>query len=813
MLSYYDFQSLVCKSAEQYFDFLTEKQNRGIIDSGRKVISVYQITSGRVPKEYVLTISEKILRPDECEIWIRDKYIPSIEITTTQSLNQFIHTVRITDKDGILEDVENLTANDVKIVSDLRFLIKRLYQFYKRNEFSLYPPPPSDIPPLPDELTADLSGEQLDSVNAVFQSPVTYISGAPGTGKTRAVLARCILRYALDKKRIFLLAPTNNAVEQMLRGVLPVLEDAGIDLNRVYRLGVASESFARDYPQVIGDSELEALLDTLLKQKAHCESEIKNYRNRLGDSTRLAQRLRVCQSAHSHIVKLMPLLKENREHLATVAENLALAIVETEQAKVKYEDSCAQEKTAYSNVTECEANLSSAYTRINKLRRRFFVKKKRRKAEKEIEFFEAYLPSRRAEHSAAVSARKQAYQEWADASESSKRLSDEKSKLTTILDNLIGEISSTAIVDTQYISCIHKSITAQDDSLTFAAELLASMESEYQSHSLQLDEKTYQSYKDELLLIEQQLDNVASSAKMHQKENAFILAGTIDSSLRELTIPDDEEDVKQRRKICHVFLDEAGYTCLAKGMVSFACGAPVTFLGDHKQLPPVCEMDRITPEYSPVCLWALPVAYYSELVDGNFNNLYHRCYCMNYAPLFQGIEYKALNTSYRFGEGLAKVLAKHIYTNQFHGVANTPFEIQIIDAPFLPGPDPRSNRSETDAIRAYLQTNPDLDVAILTPYRNQVKLLRKTLPRDYRDNILTVHRSQGCEWDTIIFSVTDSPNPFFTHSDLPIGRSIINTAVSRAKRRLVIVCDVATWSVKNNQMITELIDEGIRIKQ
>ncbi|GHV01952.1 hypothetical protein FACS1894211_12560 [Clostridia bacterium] len=40
-----------------------------------------------------------------------------------------------------------------------------------------------------------------------------------------------------------------------------------------------------------------------------------------------------------------------------------------------------------------------------------------------------------------------------------------------------------------------------------------------------------------------------------------------------------------------IFLDEAGYCPLAKAATLFAAGVPVTFLGDHFQLPPVCEAD------------------------------------------------------------------------------------------------------------------------------------------------------------------------------------------------------------------------------
>ncbi len=809
MLSYYDFQSLVCTSAKQYFDYLTEKQTKGILDSGRKVISVYQITSGRIPKEYVLSVSEKVFRPDECEIWVRNKQAIGVEILTTNTINRFTHSIRISDKNGYLDNINNLTPDDIKIVSDLRFLIKRLWQFYKYNQFNLLPPFPIDIPQLPDEQTDYLSEEQKNAVDSVFQFPVTYIHGAPGTGKTRAVLAQCILRYVIAKKRIFLLAPTNNAVEQMLRGVLPVLKDAGIDLECVYRIGTASESFAKEYPQVIGNTALESLLDNLLKQKSHYESEVDNIHKTQEQTQNLFIRLEKCRRTHIEVAGIASQLKVALTEIAELSNTLGKLYDQSKLTELEYEQTQKSENEAASDVSICRDNISLTQKQIDRLKHRFWKAKQRHQLEDDLRILLVSFPQYKAAHQNAISTQNQAREKWAAATQAHLDCLGKHNKLLACIENLRKRILTLVDADPDYKASVESSLSRSDYELGDASIFLTTLESQYQDSANQIDYNLYETYIRELQSIKDQLERIGSNAKINQKENALVLAGTIDSTLRDLIIPDNEADeIKEKRKIFHVFLDEAGYTCLAKGMAAFACGAPVTFLGDHKQLPPVCEMSRITEEFAPICLWALPIAYYPELIHGDFRDLYYRCYCRKDEPSFYGINYCSLNTSYRFGHGLAGILAKYIYTSKFHGVSDTPFEIQIIDAPFIAGTFTKSNQAEASAISDYLNHNPSHDFSILAPYRNQIKLLRRILPKDYKDNILTVHRSQGCEWDTVILSVTDTHKPFFTDSNLPIGRSVLNTAISRARRKLVIVCDVGVWSAKHGQIITELIETG-----
>ena len=239
------FRSIMHHSAEQYLAYLNEQFRKGDRYAGRNVVSVWEIRPGILPTDLYLTTAERIIQPDHCQIWIRGIRMDDIRILQVLKSEGRTHAIMIRDEGDSLKTFGKLYPHDIQIISDMTFLIHRLRDFYLKNEFSFTPPLPRPIPELPVHFTEELSDEQLTAVNGVFNAPVSYINGAPGTGKTRMVMSRCVLRYILNGKRVFLLAPTNNAVEQMLRSILPVLKESGIDLEKVYRFGTSTEEFAK----------------------------------------------------------------------------------------------------------------------------------------------------------------------------------------------------------------------------------------------------------------------------------------------------------------------------------------------------------------------------------------------------------------------------------------------------------------------------------------------------------------------------------------------------------------------------------------
>lgn len=262
-----------------------------------------------------------------------------------------------------------------------------------------------------------------------------------------------------------------------------------------------------------------------------------------------------------------------------------------------------------------------------------------------------------------------------------------------------------------------------------------------------------------------------------------------------------------------IFLDEAGYCPLAKAAALFAKGVPVAFLGDHFQLPPVCEADDewIDDESNrEVFTWSQSALHLADVIRDGWETGYTR-YVKKLPPTFRDMQRTDLTETYRFGQNLLEILCDNVYKRELISHADKAgIVIEVINAPKRTLTDKkRANPDEADALREYLRKNflKLGSAAILTPYKNQVSLLRKKCYHYIGDSILTVHGSQGREWDTVFLSVCDTTDKYFTDSNnlRSDGKLILNTAISRVKKKLIIVCDENYWSRQNGQLLYELI--------
>jgi len=801
-----EFRLLAANSCTAYYKYLQEKEKTEDPFAGCRVIHVRSISPLDIPNEYILCIAEKIKPRDEWRVFIKERPCKDITILAVRQLSQFSYGVRIRDDSPSPPGFDPLKPEDTKLVFDLKFLIQNLGIFYRTNHLDFSPQAPDRIDPLPSFLTQNLSSEQVQAIETIFSSPVSYINGAPGTGKTRAVLANCILRYLLAKQRVILLAPTNNAVEQMLYGVLPVLKDAGIELTNAYRIGSSSEKYATLYPETIGDTAVEDTYNSLKAQEGFVLTELEH-------ATHLYERycakealLSKYHSALSTIIVLSGKLEEAEKNVQLVQDTISHSSSLIQVAASEYDSAVTAKDIAFSKMEACNQVISHNNSTIHSTRSFIFGRKKRNRLIQETKELLLKIESYQAEYECASSQAEECkHQLDLLKAEHQKHLSS-LDQINASCTDILHQIYDAANVDSDFYQAFQPTAESSDLRLSISSlqAFIQTHEQEFSSLEIELSPISIPALRERLNILQRDISNVGRNAKLIQLDNALLVAGTIDSMCRYLSAL-NHQIVKIPPS--HVFLDEAGYTSLARGMVAFSCRCPVTFLGDHKQLQPVCEMNQIPVTLSPVCLFALSISYFSELVYGDFESLYRHCYCAMEEPSFSNVSFSSLNTSFRFAPALANILGKYIYTKQFSGTGAN-FELLIIDAPFSSGPRSRTSQSEAFAIARYLQEFSPEDVSILAPYRNQVQLLQKTLPRKYRDNILTIHRSQGCEWDTVIFSVTDTTAPFFTDSQRQEGCHLLNTAISRTKKRLVIACDVAAWLQHPNQLISELITCG-----
>jgi len=239
-------------------------------------------------------------------------------------------------------------------------------------------------------------------------------------------------------------------------------------------------------------------------------------------------------------------------------------------------------------------------------------------------------------------------------------------------------------------------------------------------------------------------------------------------------------------------------------------------LGDHMQLPPVVELgDELIeqdPKFKEAYVWAQSALFLEDLFDKDNEECRAR-YLRHDDPVYHHLKRAKLTQTHRFGMQLAKVIDHHVYKSGFSSVkeqGDTEIRCLHVQAQ-TPGQKKRENPDEAYAIRRWVENNlgKDDDFAILSPYVNQVALIGRQLPW-LRDDlrVLTVHKSQGREWDTVIVSVSDRENKWFsdTLNQNTNGLKLINTAVSRARKRLIIVCDRSYWIQQDGQMIKGLLE-------
>lgn len=765
-----DFSREAYKSADQYLSFLNENENEKGVDTilVNRIIDIGNL-------KFKLLVSKKIYNLDSTKILINSKLFPfdsneldkKIRILEANSEEPSV-TVRVTL--DLYESMLKLNPNDVRLISDLKFLVKATRDWYHKFHKKIFPRRKKNIfasMPMPLDLPK-ASENQINAIKTALNSDISYVWGAPGTGKTQFVLANCIMNYVRAGKKILLMAPTNNALEQSARGVLKVLHENGIPTNTLLRLGRASTRFAQEYPEVCESTNLDGTLSALKKEINELNHE----------------------------------LELQKEYLAFLNKKS-----EIEKSIIAYE--------------QCNANIDAL---LSEKQKKADIKKS---FESKITVLTDRLNLRKYELSALTKERNSLLSKirFTFSKEQNYRSLKAIDEKRLEIESLENDIAKNNVLLEQ----CNSSISRIESEYNFGYKQIASLFSKIKSLSLDLFEKDYgvekikikldERYKDYIsITINPNLESMISDkqseydrlavAQSAEFKNKCIIACTVDYAI--LRFEDFPQSIDHGAE--HIFIDEAAYCPMIKAGVFFAYNIPVTFLGDHMQLPPICEMDDevIKASNHNIFLWAQSALYFPEVFieNSSFESMYQRFHMYDDIN-YENIEVAFLNNTYRFGDNLAKILDKFVYHSGFEGLSDSPTQITVIDAPHhTKGGLLRSSPDEVDAIYNYISKNKNElgDFAILTPYKNQLKLLSKKI--SYKNaEMSTIHASQGREWDTVIISIVDAHNKFFvdSQSKKSNGLRIINTAISRAKKKLVLVLDYEHWkTLEDKQLVSSI---------
>jgi hypothetical protein len=730
-----------CIEASQFYYKYLEDNHKGI---ERINISSKRLINAET-NTWELHIGKKLFNPDYIKIYNRqfDEYY---------DLAHF--SIREYDADNKLLIIEFVTqtnfsdtlSNNLNIISDLKFLIKNVENWYTDNGQKIQIDNKTKIDKCGCEFQQpELNVNQIQAFSNILSSIYNYIWGPPGTGKTRYVLRSVVLHYLVsDKPKIGIFAPTNNALEQALSSIIEHLDRLEIPREILLRVGGPSRKFAEKYPETCEIQGLE-------KQLKELERQINNIQN----------------------------------------------VMEYRRGK-----------HVFGSVFDIQKDIQKI-TDLNKQWRELSVSKSQKKNELAELIRESKSLTRQLKRMFNID--KADYQSLISSKEN--ELTEIRNKMGQINAEVNQCFSSITNVETrsERIKQIIEPINIQNY-LAIAEQLkeVSREINDYLSVNAALAQ-TYSDYDDERLneLLTQYENDYEILKAMRIEErinNCSIIGMTLDSYIGRFS------DVQIN--FTSIFLDEAGYAPLIKAMTLFSNRCGITLLGDHKQLPPVCEFDNINdiPGFCRL-LWVKP-SIFSEIVLDHDEE-----YCLNSAenndcPEFKYTKKTMLTESHRFGVNLCDLLDKLIYNIGYNSALDDDVELYFIDAPNPIVRDRRKNVNECEEISKILAGNfIDKDYCILTPYRDQVALLQQNLQNArMEERILTIHASQGREWDTVILSVVDGSTigPWFTNSNDPAsqGMYILNTAISRARKKLIIVCDLNYWLSKQDaerQLISSLI--------
>lgn len=914
-----DFSRTAYKSANTYFEYVRENgKSRETIN----IIAIKEIENHL----FHLRISKKLYQIDSTYFTFNSPLIKierADEETVSDKLIRILEydesepSIIVSVEDDFYDVFRQLKANEMQLVSDLSFLIKATRDWYRYNHKRICFPIKSSYGNIGLITPKSISDEQIKAVKTVLSSAVSYIWGAPGTGKTQVVLSSCIASIVDYENAVLVVGPTNNAVEQSLNGIIKTLENADVDINMVLRMGKASREFSLKYPDLCEKG-------SIMKELAELDSEIKIIEKRFLEYE-LARRLANLKD------KILSLYNENSKNEKEFFENedrLAFCVKEEKILKDKISDLeasigdltkiandydiyqrmvniyepltrlqetinelkgkikilnqekyiCNSELTILENgIKEHRENLWNIRQKIASLRKKtnsfgykvlsFFGGTQREEAMAEINTLE---PSAKVEEEKLAEiyvqseAKKKEHQRIsAQLEEINNQLNVEINKVKELMNNngfahlkvegfyvyLSGYIE-------QYknsgcdIDSIKNQLKEAEATVKECRKALAENENDLKKANIEngkLQESKERISKEIIAVITNDVkEDFDFGSDMGEKQVLRLLAldvsedaynslkkrieekGEHYNSLKKIV---DSTYKKKRIFACTIdylilhyvefvdlikdklrfaFLDEAAYCSMIKAAPLFSLGVPVGLFGDHMQLPPICEMENkavVDRSTDLSFLWSQSSLYFPDIFieDIDVSELRNMYYDGD-DPRFEVVERAVLTNTYRFGENLAKVLDTFVYKTGFHGVESDT-EVIVIDAPRMATEaELRENHSEANAIKDYLKSNKQESLIILTPYKKQRDLIQKELY--YKQEVCTIHAAQGREWDTVILSVVDTERKFFTDSThkQSKGLKIINTAISRAKKCLVIVCDKSYWmTLKDKQLIGNLV--------
>ena len=221
----------------------------------------------------------------------------------------------------------------------------------------------------------------------------------------------------------------------------------------------------------------------------------------------------------------------------------------------------------------------------------------------------------------------------------------------------------------------------------------------------------------------------------------------------------------------YVIMDESSQVDIATGALAISCAKNAVIVGDSKQLEKVTTREEKEK--------------YQEIFEKHKVPQMYNCADVSFLDsigLFIPEDAKILlKEHYRCHPKIIEFCNQKFYDNQLVVLSkNTEQNPLVIHWTVPTSRENNVNQKQIEAIaQEVMPSLKSADVGIISPYNKQCYELRKVVPGI---DISTIHKFQGREKDSIIFSTVDNVLTEFSGDP-----QIINVAVSRAKNKFVLV--------------------------
>lgn len=242
----------------------------------------------------------------------------------------------------------------------------------------------------------------------------------------------------------------------------------------------------------------------------------------------------------------------------------------------------------------------------------------------------------------------------------------------------------------------------------------------------------------------------------------------------------------------YLIMDEASQVSPETGVLAMSCARNAIIVGDNMQLPNV--VSRETKEI----LDSIFAKY--DIEKGYDCSQYS--FLQSIIEIIPSVTQTLLREHYRCAPDIIEFCNQKFYGGNLIVMTKDNGENALYVKRTPKGNLSRKhiNQREVDVICNEILPTLSYDkkeIGIIAPYLDQVGILRKTVGDEI--DVATVHKFQGREKDVIIMSVVDSHI-----SDFADNPNLLNVAISRAKKKLIIVVSGNEQERKGN--ITDLLD-------